>query len=108
MKHNINAGRLRDYIEVFSKGGEQNSIGEITGETLVFDARADCSVRSSSESGKFGKPLTSTIVTILMWCDERLEPDMIVKWRGDTYNVVGRPVPDDEFKSMIATVELIS
>ena len=108
MKHNINAGRLREYVEVFEKSDAQNKYGELIGETLVFDARADCSVRSSSESGKFGTTLATTIVTILMWYDERLSHDMIVKWKGKSYKVVGEPQPDDFFKSMIATVEYVS
>ena len=105
MSHNISAGRLKDYIEVYSKSGGQNEYGELLSGDLIFDAWADCKIRSSSESSKFGTTLAQTIVTVLMWNDERLKNDMVIKWNGVDYDVVGMPQSEDN-KSMIVTMEV--
>jgi len=108
MLHNIHAGRLRDYIEIYDKSQEQNDYGElIDAKTLVFDAMANCSSRSSSESVKFGYTAAESIITVLMWYDERLTNKMVITWNSHDYEIIGMPQPDDLFKSMIVTMKRI-
>ena len=108
MSHNINAGRLRNYIEVFSREQSQNSFGEPTGgETFVFDAMADCNIKSTGENLDRGYTESTMVVTMLMWYDERLTSDMVIKWNGNNFDVIGPASYDNTMKSMIVTCKRV-
>lgn len=108
MHHNINAGRLRDLITVSEKTKERNNNGEReSAKKELFQARADCNVRSSSESTKFGYLSSDTIVTMLMWYTDVLTTKHVITWKDNDYEIVGVPVPDDLNKSMIVTCKRV-
>lgn len=109
MFHNIRSGQMRDFVEFYEQDNDTSSDpwNEPVGRTKVFDARADCMVRRGDQNSSYGTEVTSEIVTMLMWLDERAENDQVVVWNGKEYTVI-HVKPDSGDKSMIVTVRLIS
>ena len=106
MYHNINAGRLRQYVELFVKSNETDEYGQPIGSVLVFDARAEVKTVSGSKIQDYGTTTTSTIITVLMWFDDRAEDEQVLVYNGVEYEV-NHVKPDELFKSMILTCEVI-
>ena len=106
MYHNINAGRLRQYVEVFLPSNDTDDYGQPVGKALVFDARAEVKTVSGSKIQDYGTTTTSTIITVLMWYDERAEDKQVLVFNGVEYEV-NHVKPDELNKSMILTCEVI-
>ena len=102
----INASRLRHYVELVTTGG-LNDYGEPEGEVLVFDARAEVQVKSGRQLTEFGTVLTSEIITVLMYYDDRATNDLNIKWNGGKYEIK-HVAPDTVEQSMIVTAERVS
>jgi hypothetical protein len=106
MYHNINAGRLRQYVELFTSSNESDEYGQVIHGEPVFDAMAECKVVSGSKLDGYGTTVTSSIITVLMWYDERASNDLVLTWNGVKYNV-NHVNPDPLMKSMILTCEVV-
>jgi len=106
MYHNINAGRLRQYVEVFLPSNDTDDYGQPLGKVLVFDARAEVKTVSGSKIQDYNTTTTSTIITVLMWYDERAEDKQVLVFNGVEYEV-NHVKPDELNKSMILTCEVI-
>ena len=106
MYHSINAGRLRQYVEVFIMDNTTDEYGQPVGRTLVFDARAEVKTVSGSKVQDYGTTTTSTIITVLMWFDERAEDKQVLVFNGVEYQI-NHVKPDELMKSMILTCEVI-
>ncbi len=106
MYHSINAGRLRQYVEVFIPSNDTDDYGQPIGNTLVFDARAEVKTVSGNKVQDYGTTTTSTIITVLMWYDERAEDKQVLVHNGIEYQV-NHVKPDELLKSMILTCEVI-
>lgn len=106
MYHSINAGRLRQYVEVFIPSNDTDDYGQPLGDELVFDARAEVKTVSGNKVQDYGTTTTSTIITVMMWYDERANDKQILKYNDITYQV-NHVKPDELFKSMILTCEVI-
>lgn len=106
MYHNINAGRLRQYVELYLPSNTTDEYGQVTDKVLVFDARAEVKTVSGNKVQDYNTTTTSTIVTVLMWYDERAEDKHILVFNGVDYKV-NHVKPDELLKSMILTCEVI-
>ena len=106
MYHNINAGRLRQYVELFVANNEPDEYGQVSGKDLVFDAMAECKTASGSKMQQYGTTMTSTIITVLMWYDVRATNDQTLVWNGVDYSVT-HVNPDPLLKAMILTCEVV-
>jgi len=106
MYHNINAGRLRHYVELYLPSNDTDEYGEVVDKELVFDARAHVKTVSGSKVQGYGTTTTSTIITVLMWYDERAEDKQVLVHNGVEYEV-NHVNPDDYLKAMILTCEVI-
>lgn len=106
MYHNINAGRMRHYVEIKETSTETDKYKRPIGEVLVFDARAHVRTMSGKELEDYGTTTTSTIISVLMWYDERANDTQVLVWNGVSYEI-NHVKPDDYFKSMILTCEVI-
>jgi len=106
MYHNINSGRLRHYVEVFVPSNDTDDYGQPVGNVLVFDARAEVKTVSGSKVQDYNTTTTSTIITVLMWYDERAEDKQVLVYNGVEYEV-NHVKPDELMKSMILTCEVI-
>ena len=106
MYHSINAGRLRQYVEVFLPSNDTDDYGQPIGNTPVFDARAEVKTVSGNKVQDYGTTTTSTIITVLMWYDERAEDKQVLVHNGIEYQV-NHVKPDELLKSMILTCEVI-
>lgn len=108
MSHNINAGRMRHFIEVFDtdEDDEDDNGERVEGTIKLFEARANVKTVKGVQSSENGAVVNATIITCLMWYDVRMVEDLFIKWNDDLYRV-GHISPDDENKSMIVTCEVI-
>jgi hypothetical protein len=106
MYHSINAGRLRDLVELFVPNTDTDIYGQVTGKTLVFDSYAEVKTVSGNKILDYGTSMTSTIITVLMWFDERADNNQILLFNGVQYQV-NHIKPDELCKSMILTCEVI-
>ena len=106
MYHNINAGRLRHYVELYLPSNDTDAYGQVADKTLVFDARANVKTASGAKVQDYGTAMTSTIITVLMWFDDRIADKQVLVWEGVEYEV-NHVNPDDYFKAMILTCEVI-
>lgn len=106
MYHNINAGRLRHYVELYETDNTSDDYGQVVDRTLVFDARCEVKTVSGNKVQDYGTTTTSSIITVMMWYDERAENDQVLVWNGVEYTV-NHVKPDEYFKSMILTCEVI-
>jgi hypothetical protein len=107
MYHNINAGRLRQYVELFTSSNEPDEYGQVGQTVLVFDAMAECKTVSGSKMEKYGTTFTSSIITVMMWYDERASNDQVLVWNDVSYTVTHINV-DPLMKAMILTCEIVS
>lgn len=105
MSLNINAGRLRHYVVINQPTGHQNESGELDDSYMLFDARAEVLVQSGAALQRYGTEITSQVITVLMWYDERAENDMFIVWEGLTYRIK-HIKPDGTQKGMIITAEV--
>ena len=106
MYHNLNAGRLRDYVEFFIASNESDEFGQPEPATLVFDAMAEVKTVKGDKVQDYGTTTTSTIITILMYYDERAVNDQTVVFECVDYQVT-HVNPDVAHKAMIVTCEVI-
>lgn len=106
MYHNINAGRLRQHVELYVLDNTTDDYGQPLGRTLVFDARAEVKTVSGAKIHEYNTTTTSTIITVMMWYDERAEDKQILVHNGVDYEVT-HVKPDELLKSMILTCEVI-
>lgn len=106
MYHNINAGRLRQYVEILVPSTATDDYGQLVGDVPVFDARAEVKTVSGAKIQDYGTTTTSTIITVLMWFDERAENKQVLVFNGVRYEV-NHVKPDELMKSMILTCEVI-
>lgn len=102
----IRSGRLRHYIEFVTTGG-LNEYGEPTGEVVVFDCRAEVQVKRGNQLADYGTVLTSEVITVLMYYDNRATNDLYVKWNGGKYEIK-HVAPDTVEQSMIVTAERVA
>ena len=100
----FSASRLQHYVQVFDKTEDGFDHTEIY--TLVFDARAECLVRSGNEAASFSTTVTSTVITVLMWFDSRMNNTQVLDWNGVKYAIL-HIKPDVNKQSMIATCEVM-
>lgn len=109
MYHKIRSGNLRDVVQFYEPDNntDTDSWNEPQGNTLVFEARADCLVKQGDQNQLYGTDVTSEIVTALMWQDDRAKNDQVVVWNNKQYEVI-HVRPDSGDKSMIVTIRLIS
>jgi SPP1 family predicted phage head-tail adaptor len=106
MYHSINAGRLRDYVELFVPSNETDEHGQVTGKIRVFEARAEVRVVSGDKIQAYGTITTGTIITVLMWYDVKAANNQVLIHKGVEYSV-DHIKPDDTYKSMILTCSVI-
>lgn len=102
----INASRLRHYVEFVTTGG-LNDYGEPEGEVQVFDARAEVQVKSGRQLAEFGTVLTSEVITVLMYYDDRANNDQFIVWDSKKYEVK-HIAQDTVEQSMIVTAERVA
>ncbi|CAH9015423.1 head-tail adaptor [Vibrio phage 393E50-1] len=105
MQHKITAGQLNDYVIIKEGFNMPDENGEIGGERKVFDARADVLVRSGGELVQYGSTVTSEVITVLMWYDNRAKNSMYIEWEGKVYRIE-HIRPDSRKTSMIITAEI--
>lgn len=106
MYHNINAGRLRQYVELYLPAVTSDEYGQVVDKTLVFDARAEVKTVSGNKVQDYGTTTTSSIITVMMWYDERAENKQVLIHDSVEYEV-NHVKPDEYLKSMILTCEVI-
>lgn len=106
MYHNINAGRLRDYIEIYATDNTSDIYGQVGPKTLVFDAYAQVKTVSGNKVQDYGTTTTNTIITVLMWYDSRAQDKHVLRFEGVDYEVT-HVNPDVNRKGMILTCEVI-
>ena len=106
MYHNLNSGRLRDYVEFYTPSSESDEFGQPKSDTFVFDAMASVKTVKGDKVQDYGTTTTSTIVTILMYYDERAMNDQSVVFNSVEYQVT-HVNPDEAHKAMIVTCEVI-
>ena len=106
MYHSINSGRLRNYVEFYVSSNETDAYGQCVGDVFVFDARAEVKTVSGSKIQQYDTTTTSTIVTVLMWYDERAANNQIMVFEGVSYTVT-HVNPDIAKRAMIVTCEVI-
>lgn len=106
MLANISAGRMRHVVEFWVAGGGSDDYGFPLPSTKVFEARAEVQVKSGSQMVAYGTALTSSVITVMMWFDDRAKNDQTLKWQGVEYQIQ-HIMPDEHQKGMIitATVE---
>lgn len=102
----VNSSRLRHYVEFVTTGG-LNDYGEPEGEVVVFDCRAEVQVKSGRQLADFGTVLTSEIITVLMYYDDRATNDLFLRWDGKKYEVK-HVAQDIVEQSMIVTAERVA
>jgi len=105
MEHKITSGQLRHYVQFMQKSTAPDEHGETGNFVQVFDARADVLVRSGGELADYGTVVTSEVITVLAWFDERAKNDMFIDWEGRKYRI-DHVRPDSTRKSMIITAEI--
>ena len=106
MYHSINAGRLRQHV-IFSEASvDTDEYGQSVGDIIICDARAEVRTVSGSKADTYGVTLTNTIITVLMWYDDRIQNDQKLTFNNRTYQV-NHVKPDELFKSMILTCSII-
>lgn len=105
MQHKITAGQLNHYVKVVRENTEPDENGEAVGYVKVIDARADVLVRSGQELAAYGTVVTSEVITVLMWFDERVKNSMFIEWEGNVYRIQ-HVRPDSTRTSMIVTCEI--
>ena len=106
MYHSINAGRLRDYVQIFEQPTESDAFGQPAAKVQLFDARAEVKTVSGDKVQNYGTTTTSTIITVLMWFDTRAENDQVLLFNGVEFTV-NHIKPDEVGKSMILTCQSI-
>lgn len=106
MYHNINAGRLRDYVQFFIESTESDDYGQLRDDVLVFDTMAEVKTVSGNKIQDYGTTTNSTIITVLMYYDERASDNQKVLFEGVEYEVT-HVNPDTMKKGMIVTCEVI-
>lgn len=102
MSFNINAGRLRHFVEFLVTPNGSDVNGDPLPPTTVFSARAEVQVKSGNQLVDYGTALTSEVITVLMWYDPRATNDQILKWNNIDYQIQ-HIRPDAELKEMIVT-----
>lgn len=107
MLHNMNAGRMRDYIEIIDKDGSVNEFGEPTGEALVFDGFGEIKSTSGRQRSEMGAALSDEVITVLMWYDHRITRAYVLRTTSGDYEIKGIQ-PDDGLRGMIVTAQVIS
>lgn len=102
----IRAGRLRHVVGLYVPGGLNNYCEQV-GETLVFEARAEVQVKSGNQLADFGTVLTSEVITVMMYYDDRALNNQTLKWDSKDYEV--KHIRKDTVEqSMIITAERIA
>lgn len=106
MLANISAGRMRHVVEFWVAGGGSDEYGDPLPSTKVFEARAEVQNKSGAQMVAYGTALTSSVITVMMWFDDRAKNNQTLKWQGVEYQVQ-HIMPDEHQKGMIitATVE---
>lgn len=107
MYHSINSGRLRHYVELYRPSANTDEYGQSLGDVFVFDMWANCQVVSGNKLVAYGSGMTSSVITVLAWYDERATNSMILVWEGERYQV-NHIKPDEGGKAMILTCEVIA
>jgi hypothetical protein len=106
MYHSINAGRLRQYVELFVPSNETDEYGQILGKTRVFEARAEVRTVSGNKVQDYGTIATGTVITVLMWYNAKVNSNQTLVHKAVEYSV-DHINPDDLYKSMILTCSVI-
>ncbi len=106
MYHNIHAGRLRHFVEVKTTSTETDAYGRPESEDLIIPARAHVRTMSGGEVEDYGTTTTSTMISVLMWYDARINEKQVLVWNEVSYEV-NHVRPDDYFKSMILMCEVL-
>lgn len=105
MYHSLNAGRLRHYVELERLSTETDDYGQPIGYESVFDAWAEVKSASGSQIVDYGTTMTNSMVTVLMYYDDRATNDMNLVFEGVNYSVE-HVKPDELRKSMILTCKV--
>lgn len=79
MEFNINAGRLVNPVELYSRGDGTDDYGQPLPLTLDFQAWADIDVKNGSQLVQMGETLTTELVTCLMYYDDRIKNSKWIK-----------------------------
>ncbi|CAL9967451.1 head closure Hc1 [Vibrio phage D63] len=106
MYHNIHAGRLRHLVEIKATNTDTDEYGRPISEEFAIQARAHVRTMSGRELEDYGTTTTSTVITVLMWYDGRINDKQVLIWNGVSYEV-NHVRPDDYFKSMVLTCEVL-
>lgn len=79
MEFNINAGRLVNPVELYSRSDGTDDYGQPLPLTLDFQAWADIDVKNGSQLVQMGETLTTELITCLMYYDDRIENSKWIK-----------------------------
>lgn len=106
MYHNINAGRLRQYVEIQELSTDTDDYGQPLGYETVLDARAEVQVKSGKQMQDYGTSITNTVITVLMWYNDSVSNNQALLFNDVRYTIQ-HVKPDELFKSMILTCEVM-
>lgn len=91
-------------IQFYAPTRGSDDWGDPLPKTFVFDAFADCRVRSGNESASYGVVITSIVITVQTYYDTRVASNQTIKWDGLEYQIA-HIKPDAAKQYMIVTAE---
>lgn len=101
----INAGRLTEVIKIKQINTNTDDYGRVLEPVELFTVRGEVIERSGEQLAQYGTAITSKIITILMYQDQRINHDHIVEFQSLDYEILHIKQIHGE-RSMILTCEV--
>lgn len=102
---NGNSGRYRHLISILTHQDSTDDFGIQLPPVELFKKRCEVQTTSGSQLSQYGTALTSSIITVLMRYDPRVQYDHLVEWNNYTYEIQ-HIRPDERNREMVLTCEI--
>lgn len=88
MSFKVSANRLRHVVNILSTPTGSDAYGDpLPSVVVVQDMFCEVQVKSGDQNASYNTELTSEVLTILSWTDDRVNNNHTVEWKGNEYVV---------------------
>jgi hypothetical protein len=88
MSFNITASRLRHVVNILTPAlpGETDDYGDpLPPSMLIENMFCEVQVKSGDQNSAYSTEVTSEVITVLCWYDDRITNEQYIEWNGNQY-----------------------
>lgn len=103
MSFNISASRLRHIIDIMERSDELDDYNEpLPPITIIENLFCEVQVKSGDQNSAYGTEVTSEVITVLTWNDDRIKNNHYIQWNNNDY-IIKHIRPSTDNNGMIIT-----